>query len=182
MLMPLRRRSSDTAVFVPDRDACGVDGANGQLKAGDRLPGTRALAEQLSVHRSTIVNAYDELRAQGVIVAAHGSGSYVAAGLQVPAPVARMLSIPAHHASSDDILAELWRAHSTPGVISLAMGVPPDDAGTVRTFEQARATALRREGAQAFGYLPPRAMHRCGARLLRIWRGTALCARAGMKW
>ncbi|NBO46902.1 MAG: GntR family transcriptional regulator [Actinobacteria bacterium] len=39
----------------------------GQLNVGDRLPSTRALADQLSVHRSTVINAYDELRTRGLI-------------------------------------------------------------------------------------------------------------------
>lgn len=37
---------------------------NGTLKAGTHLPGSRQLAKTLSVHRKTVIAAYDELHAQ----------------------------------------------------------------------------------------------------------------------
>ncbi|MCB0035072.1 MAG: GntR family transcriptional regulator, partial [Anaerolineales bacterium] len=36
-----------------------------QLTAGQRLPSTRALADELNVSRNTIVNAYEQLLAEG---------------------------------------------------------------------------------------------------------------------
>lgn len=53
----------------------------GTLRAGERLPATRALAEQLSLSRSTVSDAYDQLRVEGYIEGRHGSGTYVAANL-----------------------------------------------------------------------------------------------------
>ena len=54
---------------------------NGALGSGERLPATRALAEQISVSRSTVSDAYDQLRAEGYIEGRHGSGTYVASNL-----------------------------------------------------------------------------------------------------
>ncbi len=53
----------------------------GQLRAGDRLPSTRQLAEQLSVSRNTTTGAYDQLLAEGYIDAKVGSGTCVARSL-----------------------------------------------------------------------------------------------------
>ncbi len=50
----------------------------GQLKGGTRLPSTRALAEELGASRSTVINAFDQLLAEGYIYGVHGSGTYVA--------------------------------------------------------------------------------------------------------
>ena len=50
----------------------------GQLAGGARLPSTRALADELGVSRSTVVNAFDQLLAEGYIYGVRGSGSYVA--------------------------------------------------------------------------------------------------------
>ena len=50
---------------------------SGILKRGFRLPGTRELAGILQVHRQTVVNAYDELSAQGWIVSRQSRGSFV---------------------------------------------------------------------------------------------------------
>ena len=51
------------------------------LAAGARLPSIRRLAESLSVSKSTVVDAYDRLVAEGVIVPRRGSGFYVAGAL-----------------------------------------------------------------------------------------------------
>ncbi len=50
---------------------------SGELKGGVKLPSTRALAEELSVSRNTILNAYRQLAAEGYIESAQGSGTYV---------------------------------------------------------------------------------------------------------
>lgn len=53
--------------------------ASRQLSHGARLPSIRALAEALEVSKSTVVEAYDRLAAEGLIHARRGSGFYVAA-------------------------------------------------------------------------------------------------------
>lgn len=54
----------------------------GTLSAGQRLPGSRLLAELLAIHRQTVVAAYDEGLAQGWLESRPGSGTYVAAHIQ----------------------------------------------------------------------------------------------------
>ena len=49
-----------------------------RLPAGVRVPSTRRLARDLGVSRSTVLFAFDQLEAEGYIVGAVGSGSYVA--------------------------------------------------------------------------------------------------------
>jgi GntR family transcriptional regulator/MocR family aminotransferase len=51
---------------------------SGRLPAGIRVPSTRRLAEDLGVSRSTVLVAFDQLVAEGYIVGAVGSGSFVA--------------------------------------------------------------------------------------------------------
>lgn len=48
------------------------------LAAGARVPSIRAMSEQLGVSKSTVVEAYERLVAQGTLVARRGSGFYVA--------------------------------------------------------------------------------------------------------
>ena len=50
---------------------------NGTLRPAYRLPGTRAMAELLEVHRKTVIAAYDELNMQGWIDMIPQKGSYV---------------------------------------------------------------------------------------------------------
>lgn len=49
----------------------------GQLKPGDRLPGSRRLADSLAVHRNTVLAAFQELIAEGWLEPHQGDGTYV---------------------------------------------------------------------------------------------------------
>ena len=51
---------------------------DGNLQAGHRLPSTRQMSDWLQVHRKTVIQAYDELLAQGWLESRTGSGTYVA--------------------------------------------------------------------------------------------------------
>lgn len=56
----------------------------GKVKAGSRLPSTRALAVALGMSRNIVVAVYDELSVEGYIVQRHGSGSYVSDDISPP--------------------------------------------------------------------------------------------------
>lgn len=51
---------------------------DGRLRPGDGLPSTRTLADSLGVSRNTVLDAYEELAAEGYVSGRGGSGSYVA--------------------------------------------------------------------------------------------------------
>jgi GntR family transcriptional regulator/MocR family aminotransferase len=50
---------------------------SGRLRPGARLPGSRALSEQLGVSRNTIILAYEALTAEGYLESREGAGTYV---------------------------------------------------------------------------------------------------------
>ncbi len=52
----------------------------GELQAGEHLPSSRELASELHVSRIVILEAYDQLLAEGYIESRQGSGTYVAQG------------------------------------------------------------------------------------------------------
>ncbi|AUL43534.1 PLP-dependent aminotransferase family protein [Bordetella parapertussis] len=49
----------------------------GDLPAGTKLPATRALAVDTGLSRNTVLHAYDQLLAEGYLVSAFGSGTFV---------------------------------------------------------------------------------------------------------
>jgi GntR family transcriptional regulator len=51
--------------------------ARGDLRPGDKLPSARDLAATLSVNPNTIVHAYGELEAQGIIEKRRGLGTFI---------------------------------------------------------------------------------------------------------
>ncbi|WP_075980133.1 MocR-like pyridoxine biosynthesis transcription factor PdxR [Bacillus massilinigeriensis] len=53
---------------------------NGELKAGDKLPATRECASQLGISRNVVIEAFEQLLAEGYIVGHQGSGTFVAEG------------------------------------------------------------------------------------------------------
>jgi GntR family transcriptional regulator / MocR family aminotransferase len=54
---------------------------NRELVAGGRLPSTRALAAELGISRSTVLNAFEQLLAEGYLEGKVGAGTYVARSL-----------------------------------------------------------------------------------------------------
>src|SRR5579871_1342958 len=72
----------------------------GRLRPAARLPATRDLAHQYGLSRGTIVNAYEQLKAEGYLKGSIGSGTYVSkvlpekllqvAGASLPKPQAAM--------------------------------------------------------------------------------------------
>ena len=77
---PLTLRVSDDAarpLFVRVADAVVDEVRRGRLRPGARLPGSRALAASLGVHRNTVVAAYAELCSQGWLTTRPGGGTYV---------------------------------------------------------------------------------------------------------
>ncbi|MGP3701965.1 GntR family transcriptional regulator, partial [Corynebacterium diphtheriae] len=58
----------------------------GLLKPGDHVPSTRALSTQLDISRGSAVTAYEQLLAEGFLIAARGSGTCINPDL-TPTPV-----------------------------------------------------------------------------------------------
>nr|WP_298686206.1 PLP-dependent aminotransferase family protein [uncultured Dongia sp.] len=53
----------------------------GRLRPGDRLPASRALADELNISRNTVLGAFEQLLSEGYLVMRGGSGTYVAGDL-----------------------------------------------------------------------------------------------------
>lgn len=54
---------------------------HGELRAGERLPATRECASQLGISRNVVIEAFEQLFAEGYIVGQQGSGTFVADGV-----------------------------------------------------------------------------------------------------
>lgn len=51
--------------------------ARGDAVAGDRLPSVRELARELAINPNTVVRAYEQLEAEGVVVRRQGAGCFL---------------------------------------------------------------------------------------------------------
>jgi len=149
-----------TPMFVQLSEALAGDIRTGRLKPGDPLPGTRALATLLRVHRNTIIAGYKELMAQGLVETRRGGGTFVSEqalstfeDVDGAAPAARVPTYPVPPPPSPSPLI-----------------LPPEPRGSliqyraapdVRLFPTAALSsafrnALRRHGRKLLSYGDPR--------------------------
>lgn len=132
------------------------------LAPGARLPSVRGLAELMRVSKSTVVEAYDRLIADGAIVARRGSGFYVAGPT-------RPLSLKALAPQLDRAIDPLWLMRQSlqagPDVLKPGSGWLPDswlpDLGLQRGLRAlARGAASARIQYDApLGFAPLRLQH-----------------------
>jgi GntR family transcriptional regulator/MocR family aminotransferase len=59
---------------------------NGQMRPGQRVPSTRSLANELNISRIPVLNAYEQLLAEGYVETFVGAGTCVAASIPDDAP------------------------------------------------------------------------------------------------
>ena len=68
---------SEVPIYQQIRNQIVVGIASGQLSPGERLPATRALAEDLGVNTMTVSKAYQQLRQEGYVIPDRRSGVMV---------------------------------------------------------------------------------------------------------
>jgi GntR family transcriptional regulator / MocR family aminotransferase len=72
-------RTAEVPLAVQLADGLRAAATDGLLRAGDRLPATRALAAALGCSRTVTAACYEALQAEGWIAGRHGSGTFVVA-------------------------------------------------------------------------------------------------------
>ena len=148
-----RRRqvaAADASALPPAGDAARErDRARRRCAAGVRLPPERDLAASLRVSRATVVSAYRELEARGLVRGYVGRGTFVSARPDTAsAPFAWRGKIAAAALqATDTTVRDLVRAASDPALMSLAAGVPALDCFPARRLpagDEPRARDLGR--------------------------------------
>jgi GntR family transcriptional regulator / MocR family aminotransferase len=89
LLLELRREEPTALHRQLERELRGAI-RSGRLRSGAAVPATRTLAKQLGLSRGVVVEAYEQLVAEGYLVSRHGSATRVA-----PGAVAAQLRVPA---------------------------------------------------------------------------------------
>src|SRR6185503_9945071 len=87
---------------------------SGRLNAGTRLPSTRELAHELGLARNTVLNAFDQLYAEGYLARRVGDGTYVSTELPDDLlRVKRVKDVRRHSQRNGGALSKWGRAVST---------------------------------------------------------------------
>jgi DNA-binding transcriptional MocR family regulator len=130
--------------------------ARGELPSGSRLPPERTLAERLKISRTTVVSAYRELEARGLLRGYVGRGTFVCAAPEPEGtPFAWRGKIAAAALrTSDSTLRDIVRHSSDGRLLSLAAGEPAIDKFPNDAFQEAVAHVLRTNPASAWRHGP----------------------------
>ncbi len=139
----------------------------GTLPESTRLPPERTLAERLNVNRSTIVHAYRDLAADGLIEQRVGSGSRVATTLRTGAQPDRSTDVPWwvtlppwRVGAFPSVLGELAAVHRSDRIV-FVQGVPPAEPSPLGDLARSFARVGGDENfvlsyGDSHGYLPLR--------------------------
>lgn len=152
---------SGLPAYIQIRDQLREQIRRGDLPVGARLPPERVLARSLGVSRTTVVNAYDELQAEGLVEGQVGRGTVVIGAAARPG--AQSVAWSAHFSGLGRRLAQhawpaelhtLHRLSTRPDVISLALGLPDPALLPPARLHAAWEAVLNRLGTEAVGACP----------------------------
>jgi GntR family transcriptional regulator/MocR family aminotransferase len=141
------------------------------LLPGQRVPSSRALAQQLGVSRNTVLAAFDQLQSEGYFAGTRGSGTYVAPTLpeqflKVSANSPRSGAASAIATSASRTVAKPGAQHEVSPAASAATGgahftwparpfrpcVPSVAEFPIDVWESLRRRVLRRRGTRLLEY------------------------------
>ncbi|SFD82929.1 GntR family transcriptional regulator, regulator for abcA and norABC [Paenibacillus catalpae] len=132
----------------------------GEWPPGSRIPTERAIAKAFDVNRSTVVQAFAELAAEGLIVGKSGSGTIVAAIMgdqNIPKlPDWESYVKTGVHRPNQRTIQDINHAEFIPDIIRLGTGEPSPDL-----YPQAMERILLQMPSQMkdFGYPEPRGLY-----------------------
>ncbi|MDQ7907802.1 PLP-dependent aminotransferase family protein [Phytohabitans sp. ZYX-F-186] len=168
------RRDLATGIYRQLLDAI----LDGRLRAGERLPPSRDLAQRLEVSRNTVAVAYERLTAEGFLVGRVGAGTFVSAE---PLGRLRARSAPA---GSNVLPRPVWRTPPVPAPdrstveYDFAVGVPDGRFFPIETWRRLVARELRASAVRSATYGDPRGHAGLRAAIARHI-GVARSVRAG---
>lgn len=124
---------------------------SGRLAAGHRLLSTRAMAHELGIARNTVLYAYEQLMAEGLLLTSRGGTVVAQVVMAVPAEDA------VRPASTLSRRGRALSAMALPGVLAsaFALGVPALDAFPMAAWRRALDRAWRDTSPSDFDYCDP---------------------------
>lgn len=143
-----------------------------RLRVGTRLPSTRLLAKELNVSRNTVINAFEQLIAEGFLIGKQGAGTFVADELPddlLKFRISKSLD-KKKNASKNKISRRGQRILDAPFVFSFepqrpcafALGVGTSDPQSIKIWKRTASKNLRKMSrlfsshSETAGYFPLR--------------------------
>lgn len=131
--------------------------SRGALRAGERLPSIRQLAQGHGISAATAVQACLQLEREGLVVARPRSGYYVRAALPPP-PAAKPARRRTPGAVSNPALEDVLDILSRRDVLPLHSATPAPELLPQAALSAALTRSLRHQPAAALDYAPPQGL------------------------
>lgn len=153
-------RHSQIALYLQIKNQLRDMIVSGVLPEGFQLPPERKLAEQLNVNRSTVLNAYNELKADGFIESKIGRGTLVikpeakSSFKKAPGIEWRQLFSTAAVGMPGSVLQDTIKLLGRKEIISFALGTIPVDFYPLDLIGQLQREVLEQDGVNALTLLP----------------------------
>ncbi len=150
-------RDGRTPLYLQIRDQLREMILDGTLSESSRLPPERKMATALGVNRTTVVNAYRELAADGLVEGQVGRGTVVRRSPLSPLPqppdhlatyplVWNEYFVPRTEGGRDPLLRDLMALLTRADTISFAAGIPAPELYPLDDFRQAMTHVLDTAG------------------------------------
>ena len=180
VVLPIENES-ETPLFLQIAQGIISSIKGGRLQPGDRLPGSRSLAEQLKVHRNTVLSSYEELASQGWLHFEQARGTFVSkelpdhrSGFSIakPSQLSDTLGFPLQGNVEGRDYADF-----PSNLLALNGGIPELEQLPFAEFHRAYRRVIKKKGktllnyGSPHGYLP---LREALVRMLSLRRGLAL--------
>ena len=180
--LQFKRGSHQTPVYVQIVHALVSEIRRDRLIAGEVLPGSREMADELGVNRKTVIVAYDELIAQGWLISRGTKGTFVSEKLPERKSAAGKVAAAGENIRADGPqfgrlapAVDVPVLFSRPGVISIDDGTPDTRLFPSEAFARAYRSAMVIAGRVGkLGYGDPRGtpgLRGAISRMLNVDRG-----------
>ncbi|HEY9062772.1 MAG TPA: PLP-dependent aminotransferase family protein [Pseudobacteroides sp.] len=155
-------KSINTPIYIQIFEQIREQIIRGQLISGFKLPPERKLADSLGVNRSTVLNAYRELKAEGLVESRVGNGTVVLSSIQEESSNANEFKEPTwnhifsqYSAGFDShLVKDLLTLASRKDVISFATGVAAPESGPIEALEGIEREIIENRNFRALFHTP----------------------------
>ncbi|TCK92595.1 DNA-binding transcriptional MocR family regulator [Natranaerovirga hydrolytica] len=155
-------RGKNKAVYLQIYEQIRQQILSGELIPGHQLPPERKLAESLGVNRTTVLNAYRELKAEGLIGSQIGKGTLVLSYPNGELSDNPILEEPVwDHTFSQysnhfdpNMLKELLAIANRKDIISFATGIASPESGPLQIFKGIEAELMSQDSYHALLHSP----------------------------
>lgn len=180
-------RNSKTPIYIQIRNQIRAMIFDGRLLPGSLLPPERKLAESLGVNRSTVLTAYRELKADGLVDSHVGRGTIVLSVMaevsesrsEFDPPLYTQFFSRISERANDPFLRDLLVMANREDVVSFAAGMPAIEKDPVDTLQGIEEELIKQPNHEALKLTPTEGFWSLREAISDLMQKRGICASPG---